>query len=264
MLKWFSLRNSARNSSDVNDDLATAVKKLDPDNIPRHIAIIMDGNGRWAKKRGLPRSFGHKAGAETLKKLVRFASDIEVGAITAYAFSTENWKRPSDEVNLLMSLFSTYLDSEVEELHQNQVKIIFSGDLSRLATGLRKKMLEAVHYTQNNKGLVLNLAVNYGGRAELVRAVKAIADQVKDGLLEPEDISEETINQELYTGGLPDPDLLIRPSGDLRISNFLLWQSAYTEFWFTPTHWPDFTPELFVQAILDYQNRERRFGGLKK
>ncbi|MDU2066622.1 MAG: isoprenyl transferase [Sporomusaceae bacterium] len=258
MLKWFLKRNK------TSTELSTAMKKLKMDRIPKHIAIIMDGNGRWAQNRGLLRSFGHKAGAETLKKIVRFASDIGVGAITAYAFSTENWKRPKDEVDLLMQLFSSYLDNEVEELHQNQVRIIFSGDLSKLSPLLQTKMNEAVQYTAQNQGLVLNLAVNYGGRAELVQAFQILARQVQAGTLAIEAITEESISDALFTKTLPDPELLIRPSGDQRISNFLLWQSAYTEFWFTKTNWPDFTPELLVEAILDYQKRDRRFGGLKK
>lgn len=260
MLKWFSKKSSA----EVAPELVSLMEKLNLDKLPRHIAIIMDGNGRWAQKRGLPRAFGHKAGAEKLKTIVRFASDIGIGAITAYAFSTENWKRPQNEVDILMSLFSSYLTSEVEELHQNQVRIMFSGDLSRLAKPLRQKMFDAAHYTRNNQGLTLNLAVNYGGRAELVRAFRTLADKIATGELKSDDIREDTIAEYLYTASLPDPELLIRPSGDLRLSNFLLWQTAYTELWFTPLHWPDFTPTVLLQAILDFQARDRRFGGLKK
>lgn len=259
MLKWF-----CKKKSEVSPELAALIAKMNTEKLPQHIAIIMDGNGRWAEKKGLPRPFGHKAGAETLKTLVRFASDIGIKVITAYAFSTENWRRPQEEVDILMNLFSSYLSNEVEELHQNQVRIMFSGDLSRLNDRLRLKMLDAIEYTRDNHGLTLNLAVNYGGRAEILRAVHAIVAKIDAGILEAADITEATINSCLYTAQLPDPELLIRPSGDLRLSNFLLWQTAYTELWFTNFNWPDFTPQLLVQAILDFQVRERRFGGLKK
>jgi undecaprenyl diphosphate synthase len=260
MLNWFCKKKAA----EVSPELAALIAMLNLAKLPRHIAIIMDGNGRWAQKKGLPRAFGHKSGAETLKKLVRFASDIGIGTLTVYAFSTENWKRPQEEVDILMNLFSSYLTNEVEELHQNQVRIMFSGDLSRLTERLRQKMLDAVETTRNNHGLTLNLAVNYGGRAELLRAVRLIVAKIEAGNLQSDNITEATINSCLYTAQLPDPELLIRPSGDQRLSNFLLWQTAYTELWFTNVNWPDFTPQLLVQAILDFQARDRRFGGLKK
>ena len=259
MFKWFFKNESA----EISPDLAALIATVNSEKLPRHIAIIMDGNGRWARKKGLPRAFGHKAGAETLKTIERFASDIGIGIITAYAFSTENWKRPQDEVDVLMKLFSSYLTNEVEELHQNQVRIMFSGDLSRLTDSLRQKMLDAVEYTHNNHGLTLNLAVNYGGRAEIYRAFQAIIAEIEAGSLQSKDVTEATINSYLYTAQLPDPELLIRPSGDQRLSNFLLWQTAYTELWFTQVNWPDFTPQLLIQAILDFQARDRRFGGLK-
>lgn len=246
------------------EDKSHLYQTLDENRIPKHIAIIMDGNGRWAQKRGLPRALGHRAGAETLREIVRFSSDIGVGALTAYAFSTENWKRPPEEVNLLMKLIAEYLDGNMEEMHQNNVQIRFIGKTEELTDLLRHKIEKAQTRTANNTGLVLNLAVNYGARTEITRAVQIIAGQVRDGIIKPEDITENTVHQHLYSADLPDPDLLIRPSGDLRISNFLLWQCAYTEFWFTEINWPDFTPELLVQAIVDFQNRERRFGGLKK
>ena len=246
------------------EDKSHLYQVLNEKRIPKHIAIIMDGNGRWAQKRGMPRAFGHREGAETLKKIVRFSSDIGVGALTAYAFSTENWRRPAEEISLLMKLIAEYLDGNIEEMHQNNVRVRFIGKTEELPEGLRHKIEKAQARTANNTGLVLNLAVNYGARTEITRAVQIIASQVRDGLIEPEDITENIIQQKLYTADLPDPDLLIRPSGDFRISNFLLWQCAYTEFWFTETNWPDFTPELLVQAIIDFQNRERRFGGLKK
>jgi undecaprenyl diphosphate synthase len=236
---------------------------IDPQKLPRHIAIIMDGNGRWAQKRGLPRTFGHRAGVEALRGIVTTAAEIGIEVLTTYAFSTENWKRPTEEVNLLMSLFSEYLDNEINELHQNGVQIRFIGNTQELASGLQRKMEHAVNVTAANTGLILNIAVNYGGRAEIVRSVQLIAKKIADHQLNPEDITAEIIGQNLYTADLPDPDLLIRPSGDLRISNFLLWQSAYAELWFTNMNWPDFKPKDLIQAVLDYQRRERRFGGLK-
>jgi undecaprenyl diphosphate synthase len=254
--KWFGRRNSGSLA-------ATGYDQLDPQKLPSHIAIIMDGNGRWAKKRGLPRSLGHRAGVEALRDIVTAASEIGVGVLTAYAFSTENWKRPTEEVNLLMSLFSEYLDNEINELHKNKVQIRFIGKIDGLATGLQHKIDQAEQLTSGNTGLILNIAVNYGGRDEIVQAVKAIAEKVLNKEIIPSDINEATIKGQLYTPDIPDPDLLIRPSGDLRISNFLLWQSAYAELWFTTVNWPDFKPERLIQAILDYQQRERRFGGIK-
>ncbi|GBG56263.1 isoprenyl transferase [Sporomusaceae bacterium FL31] len=253
--KWFS--KISKSSSEAGFSL------LDPTRIPAHIAIIMDGNGRWAQRQGLIRTFGHRAGVESLRDIVKTASQIGVKVLTAYAFSTENWKRPDEEVNFLMSLFSEYLDNEIDELDQNQVQIRFIGKIDELAVALQHKIENAQTRTKKNCGLILNLAVNYGGRAEITRAVQIIADKVQSGELKPQDITDNTIQNYLYTQQLPDPDLLIRPSGDLRISNFLLWQSAYSEFWFTDINWPDFKPEHLVQAINDYQKRDRRFGGVK-
>lgn len=252
--KWFSKKSK--------DDNKKPYDSLDISRIPNHIAIIMDGNGRWAQKRGLPRTFGHSAGAETLRDIVKTASEIGVQVLTAYAFSTENWKRPTDEVSLLMKLLSDYLDNEIDELCDNNVKIRFIGDTKELAQVLQHKIEKAQTRTAKNTGLVLNLAVNYGGRAEIVRAVQIIANKIAQKELIPDEINETLIKQHLYTFDLPDPDLLIRPSGDFRISNFLLWQLAYTEFWFTNLFWPDFKPEHLIQAISDYQHRDRRFGGL--
>ncbi len=237
---------------------------LDPARVPRHVAIIMDGNGRWAQKRGLPRTFGHRAGAEALKAIVRTTAELGIGVLTTYAFSTENWKRPAEEVDLLMNLFSDYLDNEIDELNENGIRVRFSGKTDELASGLKAKIDRAEGMTAANAGLVLNIAVNYGGRAEITRAVRLIAAAAAAGGLKPDDISEELIGRHLYTAGLPDPDLLIRPAGDLRISNFLLWQSAYAEFWFTDINWPDFRSEHLIAAVADFQRRDRRFGGLKK
>lgn len=253
--KWFS--KISKSSSEAGLSL------LDPTRIPAHIAIIMDGNGRWAQRQGLIRTFGHRAGVESLRDIVKTASQIGVKVLTAYAFSTENWKRPDEEVNFLMSLFSEYLDNEIDELDQNQVQIRFIGNIDELAVALQHKIENAQTRTKKNSGLILNLAVNYGGRAEITRAVQIIAGKVQSGELKPQNITDNTIQNYLYTQHLPDPDLLIRPSGDLRISNFLLWQSAYSEFWFTDINWPDFKPEHLVQAINDYQKRDRRFGGVK-
>ena len=252
--KWFSKKHEKTETYDL----------LDRDKMPRHIAIIMDGNGRWAKSKGLPRAFGHRAGVESLRDIVTTAVNIKLGALTAYAFSTENWKRPTEEVSLLMRLFSEYLDSEIDELHKKNVQIRFIGKVDELAEELQLKVKKAQLYTAKNTGLVFNLAVNYGGRAEIVRSIQIIGEKIANGELLPEDINEQSVQDNLYTADLPDPDLLIRPSGDFRVSNFLLWQSAYTEYWFTDIYWPDFKSEHLVEAIMDYQKRERRFGGLKK
>lgn len=237
---------------------------LDHDKLPRHIAIIMDGNGRWAKGKGLPRALGHRAGVESLRDIVTTCVNMKLGALTVYAFSTENWKRPKDEVRLLMKLFSEYLDSEIDELHRKNVRIRFIGKVDELAVELQEKVEKAQIHTVNNTGLVFNLAVNYGGRAEIVRSVQIIGEKIAKGELLPQDITENIIHDNLYTADLPDPDLLIRPSGDFRTSNFLLWQLAYTEYWFTDVYWPDFKPEHLMEAIVAYQKRDRRFGGLKK
>ncbi len=211
--KWFGRKNTSATAADYDG--------LDPNKLPCHIAIIMDGNGRWAQKRGLPRSLGHRAGVEALRDIVSTASEIGLGVLTTYAFSTENWKRPSEEVNLLMSLFSEYLDNEISELHKNNVQIRFIGKIDALAAGLQQKIAQAEKLTAANSGLILNIAVNYGSRAEIVRAVQAIAQKVLDKELTPAAINEDTIKNQLYTPDIPDPDLIIRPSGDLRISNFL-------------------------------------------
>lgn len=230
--------------------------------VPRHIAIIMDGNGRWAQKRGLPRTAGHRAGVEALREIVRAASVWGIQVLTVYAFSTENWRRPAGEVNFLMRLFSRYLDQEVDELDANEVAVRFSGDIGGLATVLQRKVLAVQERTAANAGLVLNIAVNYGGRREILHAVRCIGQDLLAGKLTPEEITETVFADRLYTSGLPDPDLLIRTSGDQRLSNFLLWQLAYTEMWWTKALWPDFTPEHLLQAIRAFQGRERRYGGL--
>lgn len=235
---------------------------LDMENIPQHIAIIMDGNGRWAKAQGKVRTFGHQAGAETLKTIVRAADKLGVKVISAYAFSTENWKRPVTEVNFIMELLSRYLTNEIEEFNANNVQVRFIGAREGLPKIVQEKMDHAIEETKHNTGIILNLAINYGGQAEILHATRSIAQKVAAGELKPEDIDNTVLEDNLYTAGLPAPDLLIRPGGDLRISNFLLWQIAYAEIWTTKTYWPEFTPDHLVDAILAYQGRERRFGGL--
>lgn len=237
---------------------------LDVDRVPAHIAIIMDGNGRWAEKRGLPRTAGHKAGAETLRKILRIAGEVGVKVITAYAFSTENWKRPAYEVNFLMSLLDSYLTDEIENLNKDNVKVVFSGDLSRLPGRVRDKAEKTAAITSHNTGLILNLAINYGGQAEIINAVNRIITDVKASVITSDTIDKNTFEGYLYTAGLPDLDLLIRPGGDMRISNFLLWQIAYAEIWFTHTFWPDMQDTDIYRAIYDFQQRNRRFGGLNK
>lgn len=231
-------------------------------NLPAHVGIIMDGNGRWAKQRNKPRLFGHRAGVETIRNIVTLASQWGIQVLTLYAFSTENWKRPRGEVKGLMTLFGEYLKKEVEELHKNQVCLRIIGRRDELSPLLNRLIREAEEKTQNNTGLVLNIAVNYGGRLEVLDGVRALARKVKDGLLEPEEIQEQTLEEALYTHGLPDPDLIIRTSGELRLSNFLIWQGAYSELWFTPVLWPDFTEEIFQEALNEYCRRKRRFGGI--
>ena len=238
------------------------VDGLDMDNIPQHVAIIMDGNGRWAKARGKIRTQGHKVGAETLKTIVRAADTLGIKAITAYAFSTENWKRPVTEVHFIMELLSRYLTSEIEEFKENNVQVRFMGSREGLPDIVIEKMDHAIEETKNDTGIILNLAINYGGQAEILHAVKSIAQQVADGTLKVEDIDAPVFENNLYSKGLPSPDLLIRTGGDLRVSNFLLWQIAYSEIWTTQVFWPDFTPDMLVEAIKMYQKRERRFGGL--
>ncbi|HHX50787.1 MAG TPA: isoprenyl transferase [Clostridia bacterium] len=230
--------------------------------LPRHIAIIMDGNGRWAESRGLPRAAGHRQGVETLKEIVRACMDLGIAILTVYAFSTENWKRPREEVDILMGLLVEYLQKEIRELDQQGVRIQTIGETGELPRKAREELQMATERTAKNNRLVLNVAINYGGRTEIVRATKEISRLVFKGELRPEDIDEDIVSRHLFTRDLPDPDLLIRPSGEYRISNFLLWQLAYTEFWFTDVHWPDFRKEYLIEAIRAFQMRDRRFGGL--
>ena len=236
---------------------------IDLDNIPSHIAIIMDGNGRWAKSRFLPRAAGHKAGVETIRKVIKECSRLNVNHLTLYAFSTENWKRPKLEVDTLMTLLSSYLKSEIKELHKNNVKVTTIGDMSKLPDVCVEELEKAYELTKDNTGVNLNLALNYGSRYDITLALKNILNDLKDSDIHIDDISEELISDYLSTKYLKDPDLIIRTSGEQRLSNFLLWEAAYSEFYFTDTMWPDFDEKELTKAIYEYQNRERRFGGLK-
>ncbi|KUK53995.1 MAG: Isoprenyl transferase [Desulfotomaculum sp. 46_296] len=235
---------------------------LDRSRLPEHIAIIMDGNGRWAQRRGLPRSIGHRAGVESLRDIVKLCAELKIRILTVYAFSTENWKRPQEEVNTLMELLVEYLQKEIDELCDNDIRVMAIGHIKDLPEAAKKCVHLAQERSHNNQGLTLNLALNYGGRNEIIEALRAVSQKICQGELSLGDINETLISSNLYTAGQPDPDLLIRPSGDYRISNFLLWQIAYTEFWLTPVLWPDFRRIHLLQALIDYQRRERRFGGL--
>ncbi len=235
--------------------------EIDPNNLPKHVGIIMDGNGRWAKKRGLPRSAGHRAGAQNLKTITEFAGEMGIPYITAYAFSTENWKRPKEEVDALMQLLLDYLRDK-NQLAGKNVTIRVIGDRSALSDEINHEIDVVEDYTKDRDGMVLYLAINYGGRQELVRAVQNLCSDVQSGIFTPDEITEGMISERVYTKEVPEADLIIRPSGELRLSNFLLWQSAYSEFWFSDINWPDFTTSDFARAILDYQNRNRRFGAV--
>ncbi len=235
----------------------------DMDRIPEHIGIIMDGNGRWAAARNLPRSMGHKAGVESIRGIIRECNALGVKYLTLYAFSTENWKRSETEVGFLMDLLVLYLRKEFKELDQNNVVIDSIGDIDELPEVCREELASAYQRTKANTGVHLYLALNYGGQREIVRAAKRIAQGVTDGTLELESLDETTFRQFLYAGAIPEPELIIRPSGEQRLSNFLIYQAAYSEFWFSEINWPDFKPADLRQAIMDYQARDRRFGGVK-
>jgi undecaprenyl diphosphate synthase len=241
--------NGAQAESDLTDELS---------GIPQHVAIIMDGNGRWARQRGLPRIAGHRAGTENLRRVIQACVDYGIKILTVYAFSTENWARPQEEVAALMKLMPQVIYRELDSLHQNEVRIRHLGSLAELPVELQARIRHALELTAANTGLILNVALNYGGRQEIVRAVRAM-------LLEgqtPEQVTEESLGRHLDTGGLPDPDLIIRTAGEMRLSNFLLWQAAYAELYSTPTYWPDFGPEEFHRALVAYGRRSRRYGGL--
>jgi undecaprenyl diphosphate synthase len=232
--------------------------QIDKERLPAHVAVIMDGNGRWAKQRGLPRSAGHRAGVERVRTIIRMSSDIGIRYLTLYAFSTENWKRPADEVSTLMSLLVEYLIKELPELHEKRVRIRTLGDIAALPENVQAEIARAVETTKDNTGLTVNMAINYGGRQELVAAVRrALTESVP-----PEQVDEAWISSALHTAGEPDPDLMIRTSGEARISNFLLYQLAYAELYFTDTYWPDFDEAEYAKALADFAGRDRRFGGV--
>lgn len=251
------------NRKNIGDNKKIAHVKSRP--IPRHVCIIMDGNGRWAEKRGLPRAAGHRQGVEIMKDIIKFTADLGIEFLTLYAFSTENWKRPKNEIKAIMSLMVEYLRRELDALHKNNVKIMAIGDISLLPKDAYDAINKAIRITRGNSGLQVNVALNYGGRSELVNAFKEISRKMMEGELDIDDIDETLISNYLYTRGIPDPDLLIRTGGDKRISNFLLYQIAYTEIWFSDAtlYWPDFSTKHYLDAILDFQNRQRRFGGVK-
>jgi undecaprenyl diphosphate synthase len=253
MLDIFKTNKSRKNKEQI---------VLDKENIPKHIAIIMDGNGRWAKQRNLPRTMGHKAGVETIRKVIKEANKLGIKYLTLYAFSTENWKRPNDEVSALMKLLVEYLKNELEELNKNEVVINILGDIDKLPSDAQREIRKAIVTTKDNIGISLNIAFNYGGRDEILRAVNLVLEEVKKGNINEDSISEDIFEKYLYTYNIPDPDLIIRPSGEQRISNFLLWQCAYSEFWYSNVCWPDFKEEHLHKAIYDYQHRDRRYGGV--
>lgn len=236
--------------------------EIDPQRLPVHIAIIMDGNGRWAKKRGLPRSAGHSAGATTFKNIARYCNEIGIRYLTVYAFSTENWKRSKEEVDGIMNLLREYLIDSANFKDEN-IRLTFIGDLSRLEPDILDLIDNAEKDSQDATGLQVNIALNYGGRDEIVHAVRRIAEDVSKGQMDIADINEQTVSDNLYTAGMPDPDLVIRPSGEYRLSNYLVWQTAYAEFWFTDVLWPDFSKNDLDEAIVSFSKRDRRFGNAK-
>ena len=253
--------NITQNRTKKGRKTIVAIENIDKELMPKHIAIIMDGNRRWAKEKGIDTKLGHKAGAETLEKIASYANKIGLKYLTVYAFSTENWKRTKEEVGALMILLRTYLDKFLNKESLRNIRIRVLGDIENLDKSLKESIEKIIEKSKNNTGLTLNIAFNYGGRAEIVRAVRRISDKVSKDELKIEDINEELVTNNLYTNGEPDPDLLIRPGGELRISNFLLWQLAYTEFLFIDKYWPDFSEEDLLEAIKKFENRNRKFGG---
>lgn len=250
----FLFRNKQKNQ--------TQVAQVDFDHLPRHVAIIMDGNGRWAKKRGMPRTAGHAAGAETFRAIATYCKNIGLDYLTVYAFSTENWKRPQEEVGAIMGLLRKYLHEAIAEMARDHIKLEFFGDLTSLDPELYQLCQETRQISKEYEGFQVNVCLNYGGRDEIVRAARQFAQACQEGNAKPEDLTETLFSDRLYSAGIPDPELIIRPSGEIRTSNFLLWQSAYSEYYFTDVLWPDFSPEELLRAIASYQGRSRRFGGV--
>ena len=243
-----------------NTDLS---KRVDKQKVPEHVAIIMDGNGRWATKKGLPRSFGHNKGVIVLKEIIKVSKKLGCKILTVYAFSTENWSRPTKEVNFLINLFDEVLRNEIEEIHQESIKIKFIGDLTPFPDSLKNIIYSSESLTKNNNSFLFNICVNYGGRQEIVKVAKELALKSFSGEIKPSEVNEELFKSELLTQGIKDPELLIRTSGEKRISNFLLWQLAYSEIYISDVLWPDFNEFEFLKAIIDYQSRDRRFGGIE-
>ncbi len=239
------------------------VETIQWDRIPGHIAIIMDGNGRWAGEKNLPRIDGHQKGVETLRKIIRACNDFKVDVLTVFAFSTENWKRPAWEVDFLLKLPHRFFNEDLQVMMENNIKLNISGGVERLPAKAQQSIRNALDKTRNNTGMILNMAINYGGRSEIVLAAKRIAEQVLAGDIQKDSIDEDVFSNNLLTAGLPDPDLVIRTSGEMRISNFLLWQIAYAELYFSSVYWPDFDRVHLLEVIYDYQSRQRRFGGLE-
>ena len=244
----------------TNNDLS---KKIDKQKVPEHVAIIMDGNGRWATRKGLPRSFGHNKGVSVLKEIIKASKKLGCKVLTVYAFSTENWSRPTKEVDFLINLFSEVLKSEIKKIHEESTKIKFIGDLTPFPKNLREIISSSESLTKNNNKFLFNVCVNYGGRQEIVKVAKELAFKSSAGEIKPSEINEELFNSELLTQGIKDPELLIRTSGEKRISNFLLWQLAYSEIYISDVLWPEFNEYEFLKAIIDYQSRNRRFGGIE-
>ena len=238
--------------------------QVDMSRLPRHIAIIMDGNGRWAKMRGLPRTAGHKVGAEVFRKIARYCKQLGVEYLTVYAFSTENWKRPADEVETIMGLLKQYMLEAIETMEEEKIRLKFFGDLTALSPELQALVEKTNAMSRNIDGVQANICLNYGGRDEILRAARAFARECAAGEKQPEELTEAAFGDYLFSAGVPDPELIIRPSGEVRLSNFLLWQCAYAEFYFCDTLWPDFSEATLDAAIIDYQKRDRRFGGVKK
>lgn len=257
MLNRFFGQSKNNNTIDLKEKV-----DLSANTLPLHVAIIMDGNGRWAKEQGKPRTYGHFKGAERLKEIVRYADAVGVKVLSAYAFSTENWKRPVTEVNYIMKLLDKYLTNELQNFMENNVQLRFMGTKKGLPDNIIRQMEHAVETTKNNTGIILNLAINYGGQAEIINAAQQLAAKVKNDCLSIDEINEEEFAKVLYTAELPSPDLLIRTGGDQRVSNFMLWQIAYAEIWYTKEYWPNFTKSLFDEALNSFSGRERRFGGL--
>jgi len=247
----------------IDDKISDLLMKIDKQKLPKHIAIIMDGNGRWATKKGLPRSFGHNKGVSVLKDIIKASKKLGCKVLTVYAFSTENWTRPTKEVDFLINLFSEVLRNEINEIHEESTKIKFIGDLSPFPETLKNIIFNSESLTKNNNKFLLNVCVNYGGRQEIVKVAKELALKCSSGEIKPSEVNEELFNSELLTRGIKDPELLIRTSGEKRISNFLLWQLAYSEIYISDLLWPEFNEHEFFKAIIDYQSRNRRFGGIE-